>query len=120
ARTLDLLMPDPPKQVSKLGATYPGSHATASKSASGGRPSPAPQPVLPQLPQIKPGPQTLIQPDLPDQVTLNEEIPLPKIVIWTPSKTPVKSIVPPMPQKPAAADVKPTIDVPTQEVNLAD
>lgn len=120
ARLLDLQMPDPPKQVSKWGATYPGSHDTASKPAHGGKPSPAPQPVLPQMPQIKPGPQTLIQPDIPNQVMLNEEIPLPKIVIWTPSNTPVKSIVPPMPQKPTAADVKPTIDVPTQEVNLAD
>jgi hypothetical protein len=70
--------------------------------------------------QAKPGPQTLIQPDLPAQVTLTEEIPVPQIVIWTPSKTPVKNIVPPLPQTPTAADVKPTFDAPNQEVNLSD
>ena len=44
---------------------------------------------------------------------------MPQVVIWTPSKTPVKNIVPPLPQKPTAADVKPTYDPPNQEVNLA-
>ena len=88
--------------------------------ASGSKPSPHRPPVLRQMAQAKPGPQTLIQPDLPAHVTLNEEIPVPQVVIWTPSKTPVKNIVPPLPQKPTAADVKPTIDVPNQEVNLAD
>ncbi len=52
--------------------------------------------------------------------TLNEEIPVPQVVIWTPSETPVKNIVPPLPQKPTAADVKPTVDAPNQEVNLSD
>jgi hypothetical protein len=119
ARRLDLRMPDQQRQVTKAGVTYPGSHATTPKPASGGKPSPPRQPVLRQMAQAKPGPQTLIQTDLLAQVTLTEEIPVPQIVIWTPSKTPVKNIVPPLPQKPTAADVQPTYDAPNQEVNLA-
>jgi hypothetical protein len=120
ARLLDLRMPDQQWQDHKADAAYPGSQATTPKPASGGKPSPRRQPVLRQMEQATPGPQTLIQPDLLAQVTLNEEIPVPQVLIWTPSKTPVKNIVPPLPQKPTAADVKPTIDAPNQEVNLAD
>jgi hypothetical protein len=120
ARLLDLSMPDQQWQDRKADAAYPRSQAATSKPASGSKPSPSRPPVLRQMVQAKPGLQTLIQPDLPANVTLNEEIPVPQIVIWTPSKTPVKNIVPPLPQKPTAANVKPTIDVPNQEVNLAD
>ncbi len=120
ARLLDLSMPDQQWQDHKADAAYPRSQAANSKPASGSKPSHNRPPVLRQMVQAKPGLQTLIQPDLPAIVTLNEEIPVPQVVIWTPSKTPVKNIVPPLPQKPTAADVKPTIDVPNQEVNLAD
>jgi hypothetical protein len=120
ARILDLRMPDLQRPASKAGDAYPNSHHAAPKPASGGKTSPRRQPVLRQMAQAKPGPQTLIQPDLPANVTLNEEIPLPQVVIWTPSETPVKNIVPPLPQKPTAADVKPTFDAPNQEVNLSD
>ena len=120
ARRLDLLMPDQQRRTSEADAAYPSKRDTTPKPASGGKRSPPRQPVLRQMAQAKPGPQTLIQPDLLAQVTLTEEIPVPQIVIWTPSKTPVKNIVPPLPQKPAAADVKPTIDMPNPEVNLAD
>jgi hypothetical protein len=120
ARRLDLRTPDQQRRASKAGVAYPGSHATTPKPASGGKPSPLRQPVLRQMAQAKPGLQTLIQPDLLAHVTLNEEIPVPQIVIWTPSKTPVKNIVPPLPQTPTAADVKPTFDAPNQEVNLSD
>jgi hypothetical protein len=120
ARLLDLSMPDQQWQDRKADAVYPRSQAATSKPASGSKPSPNRPQVLRQMAQAKPGLQTLIQPDLPANVTLNEEIPVPQVVIWTPSKTPVKNIVPPLPQKPTAANVKPTIDVPNQEVNLAD
>ena len=120
ARLLDLSMPDQQWQDRKADVAYPRSQATTSKPASGSKPSPNRPPVLRQMVQAKPGLQTLIQPDLPANVTLNEEIPVPQVVIWTPSKTPVKNIVPPLPQKPTAANVKPTIDVPNQEVNLSD
>jgi hypothetical protein len=42
------------------------------------------------------------------------------VVIWSPEKAPVKTIVPPHPQPPTASDVTPSISPPNEEVNLAD
>jgi len=64
--------------------------------------------------------QTLIQPDIPKTVTLLQPIPVPQVVLWAPSKTPVKNIVPPTPEQPTAADVRPSLERPNQELNLAD
>ncbi len=119
ARLIDLHTPDQQSRAAMAGIRYPGQHPNKSKPASSGKPSPSPQPVLRQIAQAKPGPQTLIQPDLLAQVTLNEQIPVPQIVIWTPSKTLVKNIVPPLPQKPTAADIEPSYDTPNQEMTLA-
>jgi hypothetical protein len=66
------------------------------------------------------GPQTLLQPDLPKQIALAEALPLPSLVIWSPSKIVVKAIVAPQPAKPTAANVTPSPAPPIQEVNLAD
>jgi hypothetical protein len=49
-----------------------------------------------------------------------QPIPVPQVVIWSPSKTVVKHIVPPLPEKPTAADVIPVLDRPNQELTLAD
>ena len=116
ARRIDLHTPD---QQKRAGISYPVPYFKKSTPASGERSSSTRQWILRQVPHIKLGPQTLIQPDLLAQVTLTEEIPIPQVIIWTPSKTQVKNIVPPLPQKPTAADVKPTYDAPNQEVNLA-
>lgn len=67
-----------------------------------------------------PGLQTLIQPDLPNPVTLAQQIPVPRVVLWSASKTIVKNIVPPLQKRPAAADVPPVLDRPNQELRVAD
>ena len=118
ARSLDLRTPDQQMQAAMAAIAHSGSHSRTPTPASGGKPSRPRQPVLRQMAQAKPGPQTLVQPDLLAQVTLAEEIPVPQVVIWKPSRTPIKNIVPPLPQKPPA-DVKPKYDTPNQEVNLA-
>jgi hypothetical protein len=66
------------------------------------------------------GPQTIIQPDLTKQITLPEKIQIPQVILWSKSRVVVKKLVPPPPQKPAAAQVKPAIDLPTEEANLGD
>jgi hypothetical protein len=96
-------------------APHPSSHSLASAANSSPSP-PVPRPMT----QAKPGPQTLIQPDLPKPITLPEPIPLPQVVIWSPSKTIVKKVVPPLPEKPTAANVKPSVERPNEEMNLAD
>jgi hypothetical protein len=77
--------------------------------------APPPPPKI----QARLSPQTLIQPDLPNPITLSQQIPVPRIVLWSANKTVVKKIVPPLPQKPAAADVLPVLDRPNQELKLA-
>lgn len=98
---------------------YPPSHSGPRAPASAGKSAPSP-PVPRPMTQAKTGPQTLIQADLLKPITLPEPIPLPQIVIWSPSKTIVKKIVPPLPQKPSAANVKPNLERPNEEMNLAD
>jgi hypothetical protein len=85
--------------------------------AGGSAPSPA---AAPKTAQAKIGPQTLVQPDLNKPIQLSQEVPLPQVVIWSPAKVQVKEITPPQPQKPTSAEVKPSVESPNQELNLAD
>jgi hypothetical protein len=61
-----------------------------------------------------------MQPDFPDSLPLSEEIPVPAVMIWTPKKNPARTIVPPQPEKPAAADIKPSPDAPSDALDLDD
>jgi len=109
-RELDLQVPDEMARAVQSQMPRPKPHA--------GNPSqnaPAPIPKI----QAPKGAQTLVQADLPKPITLPEPIPLPQAVIWSPSKTVVQKIVPPAPQKLAAANVKPSVERPTEEMNLA-
>jgi hypothetical protein len=118
-RKLDLRTPEQQMRGSAKGAArYPGPQLAASNSAPG-KSNPHP-PVMRQITHAQPGPQTLIQPDLPDSLTLIQPVPVPLVVLWSPSKTPVKDIVAPLPAKPTASDVKPSLERPNEEVNLAD
>lgn len=87
--------------------------------ADAGRKSLPHLPVLPQVEQATPGPQTLIQPDLQSSVALPNEIPVPQVLIWSPSNAPANKIVPPLPEKPTSADVNPSLERPNDETNLA-
>jgi hypothetical protein len=80
----------------------------------------APRPALRMVVQAPRGAQTLVQPDIPKPLALNVEIPVPTVVIWAGKKTVVKTIVPPLPEKPVVADVKPSTQLPNEEQNLAD
>lgn len=115
-RQLDLRSPSE-QDAAAARISYPNQHR--GKSAPKGRKQPAPPLPRPKI-QAKPGPQTLIQADLLNPVTLPQVIPVPQVVLWSPSKTTVKNIVPPLPEKPTAADVLPVLERPNQELNLAD
>lgn len=120
-RELDLHFPDLPKQAKNPLIPYPPTeakpHPTAPAAAGSAAPSPA---AMPQTQQAKLGPQTLVQPDLNKSIQLSQEIPLPQVVIWAPNKVIVKKVSPPPPQKPATAEVKPSVESPNQEIKLAD
>jgi hypothetical protein len=80
----------------------------------------APPPALRMVVQAPRGAQTLVQPDIPKPLALNVEIPVPTVVIWAGKKTVVKTIVPPLPEKPVVAEVKPSTQLPNEEQNLAE
>jgi len=113
-RELDLILPPESQKPAPPRIPYPKSHAGAA--APEGRTEASRS--LPK--QMQPGPQTLIQADLLNPITLPQLIPVPQVVIWSPSKTTVKHIVPPLPEKPTAAEVIPVLDRPNQELTLAD
>ena len=112
-------MPDEQAHSSVPHITYPGSLSGAHAPASKGKPSPS-VPALRDVAQAKPGPQTLIQADLEQSITLPDQIPVPQVVIWSPSMSPVRKVVPPLPQKSTAADVEPSVERPNDELDLAD
>ena len=117
-RELDLNIPDDAR-VSPPRIPYPAAAPGAHTPASEGKPSPS-NPALREVAQATPGPQTLIQPDIENPVKLPDQIPVPQVVIWTPSSVPVKKVVPPAPQKPTSSDVKPSVERPNEEITLAD
>jgi hypothetical protein len=115
-RHLDLTVPDlKGLQTAGSGIAYPGPRADQPKASPGGS-----EASMRQIAEAEPGPQTLIQPDLPKPVKLKEETPVPTVEIWTPKKETVQALVAPLPAKPTAAEVHPAPDPPNEEVNLAD
>jgi hypothetical protein len=114
-RHMDLQAPEPQKRrsaESEIG--YPGPKAMAREAQLDG------SSTARQMTAAPPGRQTLLQPDISSPLTLPEQIPVPSLLIWTKQKTVVKTIVPPPPDKSAAAEVRPSIEAPNQEVIPAD
>lgn len=65
------------------------------------------------------GRQTLIQPELHSHVSFAQQVPLPSIMIWTPGQMPRKKIVAPLPDPDTSSYVKPSLDLPNQEIKLS-
>jgi hypothetical protein len=104
-------------------ASQPGGGAMAQAVARALHPESRPaegQPASWRIPQMAAASQTLVQPDLPRNLALSQETPIPTVVMWTPKKAQVKLIVPPLPQKAASADVEPSLDAPNEALTLAD
>lgn len=119
-RHLDLHTLDPEMQraaKNAVAALHP--HASPHKLPPGGKPATHP-PSMRQIAKAAPGPQTLIQPNLPKPAVLKKIVPLPTVVVWNAQKTPVKTLVAPAPAKPPVAPVKPSILPPADAPNLAD
>ena len=119
-RQLDLHTPD--QQLRRSAANligYPGPKRNAPASTIGGKQT-AQAAVLPVIPHLQHGPQTLMQPDLHTDVALQQLTPVPQVVLWKPAAKPVAKIVAPLPAKPPTANVTPTLHPPNQETNVAD
>jgi hypothetical protein len=119
-RHLALHTPDmQQRQSASQGITYPGPLDKAHQQAPG-HVQAQQQAVLRQTLQAELGRQTLVQPDILDPVKLKEETPIPTVIIWTPKKVQVKTLVAPLPEKATAAEVKPSVHAPNQELDLGD
>ena len=119
-RNIDLATPEQQKQrAARSRVKYPGQPLKPAPAKPGaGKPAVQP-PILREIAKAPKGPQTLVQPDLPLQIALTQEVPVPTMVIWSPKKTEVKTVVAPQPEKPTAADVKPMPDPPNESVDLS-
>jgi hypothetical protein len=110
----------PPHESASKGMAYPGAHTETPPRPQPGK-SPASHPAAMRLTaDAEKGPQTLVQPDIPDPVKMLIEMPVPTVVIWTPKRDVVKAVVAPLPEKATASDVKPSVKAPNDEVNLGD
>lgn len=118
-RQLDLKMPD--QQLHRSSASqidYPGPRLDMPSSAVSGRQAEQAM-VLPKIPHMHHALQTLVQPELHTDLTLQQITPVAQVVLWTPADKPVTKIVAPLPAKPPAASVIPTLRPPNHEPNLA-
>ncbi len=61
----------------------------------------------------------LIQPDLPNMVKMVQQIPVPRIVLWSANNKVVQKITPPTIKRPAANAI-PVLDRPNQELKVSD
>lgn len=124
-RELDFHSTEPQtRQAASGGVVYrgpmPGPQPSTHKLTSGGGSAGSPA-ITRQTAQMMPAPQTLLQPDLPPNLVTFKKIPVPLVVLWSPEKpAPQKKIVPPLPDKAAIAVVRPSLDMPIKEENLAD
>lgn len=119
-RHLDLHTPqEKVRESASKGTGYPGPHDAVKKPAPGTKPAEQ-QASLRQTADADIGPQTLVQPDITEPVKMTLEAPVPTVIIWSPRREVVKQVVAPRPEIATAADVKPSIKPPNEELNLGD
>ena len=98
------------------GIAYPGPQSAAQAAQSGARAASVPL----QLAQLVQARQTIVQPDLPPDVVLPRDTPIPSALLWSSANSRIKRVVPPPLHEANTANVPPSLDPPNHEVNLAD
>ena len=116
-RMLSLWRPEPQIQRAAEHRSPLATQGATSELASAGLPS---APFLPHSEDRIPAPQTLVQPDLPPNLLLPQETPIPLILMWSPESNTARQIVLPPPQEKTVADVRPDLSTPNHESELAD
>jgi hypothetical protein len=132
-RYMDLRSPEPQLQRSSgSSVAYPGPKGAAGAAQAGDGASPssaskgfeqkaAAQLIAPQdLAPLIPAPQTLVQPDVPPNVRLPWQNPMPSVLMWSAENTLIRRIIPPPPREAAATIVRPSLEPPNHALTLAD
>jgi hypothetical protein len=115
-------LPEPRKRASAGSGAARSSQSQRSSSqdvASGGEPTPLPS-IADQLAQLRNHTQILIQPDVPPNVTLLQEVPVPTVVRWVSDDTLQKAIVLPQPKVLSKADIRASLTPPNREQRVED
>ncbi len=119
-RDVELNRPDSERRrPTGNGGLYPSAKSIAHSEMSHGS-LVAPSSSLRQIERRALADKTLLQPDLAVNKLLLKKTPLPSLLLWTAQKPKVQLITPPLPTKPVTAQVRPSLERPNQEVNLAD
>jgi hypothetical protein len=119
-RILNLHRPTPKIQYAALRGLAHPTLKTVNHTVARGGGHPAPPSASRHLAQLVAAPQTLVQPDLPPNLVLPQETPVPLAVMWATENNPTQKIIPPPPQEATNANVQPSLETPNQEVKLAD
>ena len=64
--------------------------------------------------------QALIQPDLPPNLLLTKQVPLPQVLIWSSGHTPAVTITPPPPLPVNAPITHPSLETPNEQLKIAE
>jgi hypothetical protein len=111
-----LVEEQPPQRV-RDGKRLPAKQTEQRNIATAGGSTPAKPTFVPQLPQRS---QTLVQPDAPPDLTLQQEVSVPLAVLWSAENSPSRTITAPPRQAPTIVQTRPALIKPNREPNLAD
>lgn len=119
--TVRLLTLHQPERRQRLSAPAPAEalHAAAASHAAAGS-APSARAAVPQIAHPQVAQQTLVQPDLPQNLLLPHETPIPTVLMWSADNSTARVIVAPPLQALTAVRVHPLLEIPNREVNLAD
>ena len=119
-RVLSAPLEDPPMhQSARIAAPGTGRPSAAPGANPGGHLAALPF-VSPQVAELPPGPQTLIQPDAPPQINIPKPVPVARAVLWSAENSRSITITPPPAPKVTVAAPRASIISPNREVAPAD
>ena len=121
-RVMELHRDEPKdRRLAQKTIAAPGRQAGAQAPVAGGGPEAVAAAQIPlNFIAKKEAAQTLIQPEVRQEIVIHHEAALPQIVQWSPPDNTLSKIVPPPPRPVATVKVPPTLDLPNQEMRVAD
>lgn len=117
-RVITVSRDEPQFHLKSPGSGYQHEHSPKEKGQAGGRKI-AEAGVIRDAMYRVPAPQTLVQPDLPSDMTLREKAPVPSVVLWSPGDS-AKRLIPRAAVNAATAEVAPSLALPNRESTIAD
>jgi hypothetical protein len=119
SRAAEALYPNQNKATKRTAKRDDAGHGDSSRTTAQAEPRPRNVPAL-RLPEGGKGKQVLVQPEIHTRLAMNEQVPLPNVMVWTPELKPAETIVPPTPEQLTTVDVQTSLAAPNEELKLAD